>query len=75
MRREVVQDAAAPCLLITRALLAERFELLLKQAKLADAAGDMGDVLIEQGIDLATFGLRVIFEAQEHTDFIQGHVQ
>lgn len=63
------------CLADTNALLAQRFQLLLQLAQFADTAGDMADVLIKQRADLATLGLRRIFETQQQADLVQRHVQ
>ena len=63
------------CRADTNALLAQRFQLLFQLAQFADTAGDMSDVLIKQRVDLATLGLRRIFETQQQADLVQRHVQ
>ena len=67
---EFIQDAAVRGLPDTGALLAQRFQLLLQLAQLADSGGDMSDVLIEQRVDLAALGLRFVIEAQQHADLV-----
>lgn len=57
------------------ALLAQRLELLFQLAQLADAGGDVADVLVERRVDVAALGLRRVLEVQQHADLVQRHVQ
>ncbi len=64
-----------PCVAYADALFAQHLQLLLQLAQLADASGDMADVLVEQRVDLAALGLRLVLEAQQHADLVQRQVQ
>ena len=57
------------------ALGAQILQLPLQRAQLADAAGDVADVLVQQGVDGAAVGVGLVAPGQQGADFAQRHVE
>ncbi len=72
---ETLQDAAVRGIAHVCALRPERRELGLQGLQFADALIDMGDVLVQHAVDLATALSRRILQPQQQLDLIHGHVE
>ena len=69
------QDAAVGGVAGAGALLAQRLELFFQLAQFADAGGNMGDVGVEQRVDVGAGRPGCVLDAQQRPDFVQRHVQ
>jgi len=56
-------------------LSAQTTQLLFERTQFPDPVRDVPDVLVKQCIDLATVRLWRILEAQEHSNFVERHVE
>lgn len=72
---EALKDAAVRRGIGRCALSPQTVQLLFKCAQFPDPSRDVPHVLVEQCIDLATIGLRRILETQEHSNFVERHVE
>lgn len=73
--REAFEDPAVLRLAGEAALAAELLEAVLQCLQLPDAVSDVRDVRFKQSIDVVAVRLWCVFEAQQHADLFQRHVQ
>ena len=74
-RGQFGQDAALASLLRFMAAFPQGLELPLQRSQLLDAGSHMTNVFVEQIVHLLAIFVRRVFEAQQHSDFVQRHVQ
>src|SRR5450830_201247 len=70
-----LQNAAILDRLRAVALRAQTLQLRLQFLQLTDALSDVADMLVQQGIDLATVVFRRIAELQQAAHFVERHIE
>lgn len=72
---ELVKDAAVLRFLGAQAGFTQTLELLFKLSQFPNALGNVGNVFVEQVVDLFATCRRCIFDTKQHPYFIQRHIQ